>query len=191
MESIHQAGAYAHWQGGAGEEVFVVAAAAVVVEVLVSQAQVGQIALAKGGPIHRVPEGRQVKALGHQLRLAYGHHVVAIDGTGVGVGLPAAQHQAVVRHREAAVQPGRRIRYQPPVGIDHHRGHRCIASGESGRQRMPQRFPPDDLHRPRCRSACGAIGGQAPVEQVATGHQLQTGQGEPVTLGKGFQPVPF
>ena len=49
---IHQAGAHPYRQGGAGEEVFVFAAAAVVVEVLVRQAQVGQIALAKGGAIH-------------------------------------------------------------------------------------------------------------------------------------------
>jgi len=53
-------------QGGAGEEVFGVAAEAVVVEVLVGQAQVGKVAPAKGGAIHQNPEGQQFKALDHQ-----------------------------------------------------------------------------------------------------------------------------
>jgi hypothetical protein len=84
---IHQARTHPHRQGGAGEEIFVL----VVVEVLVCQAQVGQIALTEGAAIHRVPEGRQVKALGHLFRLTHRHHVVAIGGVGVEVGLPAAR----------------------------------------------------------------------------------------------------
>ena len=64
---IHQPGAHANGQGRAREQVFVLAAAAVVVEVLVRQAQVRQIALPKGRTIGAVPEGRQVKALADPL----------------------------------------------------------------------------------------------------------------------------
>ena len=77
------------------------------------------------------------------------------------------------------------------MGIEYHRGHRCIASGESGRQGLAAWLPPDDLHWPRCRSACGAIGGQAPVEQITPGHQLQPRQRKPIALGQGLQPVTF
>ncbi len=55
------------------------------------QAQVGKVAPAKGGAIYRNPEGQQVKALGHPLRVPHRQHVVAIGGSWVGVGLPTAQ----------------------------------------------------------------------------------------------------
>ena len=73
-----------------GEEVFVVVSAGVVVQILMRQAQVGKVAPAKGCAIRRLPERRQVKALGHPLRLPHRQHVVAIGGSRVGAGLPAA-----------------------------------------------------------------------------------------------------
>ncbi len=52
-----------------GEKVFIVAAAAVLVQVLVGRAQLAKFAHAKGDAIHQIPKSRQVKALGHLPRV--------------------------------------------------------------------------------------------------------------------------
>jgi hypothetical protein len=169
-------------------------------EVLVGQAQVGQIALAKSGTIGCVPDHRHGVLAGQQQRRAEpigGVSAGAIDARGPAAGRRAVGHsgesfdsQAVITEGGLVIQPVLEPRRRDASGTIRSKTHRAEMMHRDGavverRLRRPAVLTPTDP----VRRAIGA--GQMPIQQITARHQRQTGQREAITAADRIEPVPF